>query len=31
MVLVSLCIDCIVALDVLDQDMCDACMDEAGL
>lgn len=25
------CLDCIVALDVYDQDMCDGCMDEAGL
>lgn len=27
----AFCLDCIVALDVLDQDMCNGCMDEAGL
>lgn len=27
----ALCLDCIKALDELDQDMCDDCMDEADL
>jgi hypothetical protein len=27
----AFCLDCIVALDVFDQDMCEGCMDEAGL